>query len=225
MPNFLTEEKNLLIGLGQLNTAEANASRCVAKCRWMIEQVFDRLKKKFKIFSLPAHNRTLKHDLDSLYIAFALLNLFHKSILSDIMYEDIAQTLKSRLNVFNRLQIIVQKFNLPQLRAPFFGVKYTSLDNEENNRLIGFPELLMDDLYLSLRPYQICNAILYYAEHQKDGIFLVQKFNPRPKSSAALNYEKISVEEPTLIKAHIKFRYRGNQYHYIFVLIDKGKTG
>ncbi|EZA59403.1 hypothetical protein X777_00485 [Ooceraea biroi] len=200
-------------GLGQLNTAEANASRCVTKCRWVIEQVFGRLKKKFKIFSLPAHNTTLKHDLDSLYIAFALLNLFHKPILSDVMHEGIAQTLKSRLNVPNRLQIIVQEFNLPQLRVPFLAVEYTSLDNEENNRLIGFPELSMDDLYyLSLGPYQIRNAISYYAEHQKEGIFLVQKFYPRPKHpSAALNYEKygISVEEPTLIKAHMKSRYRG----------------
>lgn len=55
--------------------------------------------KKFKIFSLPARNTTLKHDLDSLYIAFAILNLFHKPILSNVMHEDIAQTLKSRLNV------------------------------------------------------------------------------------------------------------------------------
>jgi len=86
----------------------------------------------------------------------------------------------------------------------------------------------MDDLYyLSLGPYQIRNAISYYAEHQKEGIFLVQKFNPRPKHpSAALNYEKygISVEEPTLIKAHMKSRYRSGKYHYIFVLIDKAKT-
>ncbi|RLU15916.1 hypothetical protein DMN91_011673 [Ooceraea biroi] len=215
--NFLTEEKNLKAycpGLGQLNTAEANASRCVTKCRWVIEQVFGRLKKKFKIFSLPAHNTTLKHNLDSLYIAFALLNLFHKPILSDVMHEGIAQTLKSRLNVPNRLQIIVQEFNLPQLRVPFLAVEYTSLDNEENNRLIGFPELSMDDLYyLSLGPYQIRNAISYYAEHQKEGIFLVQKFHPRPKHpSVALNYEKygISVEEPTLIKAHMKSRYRGD---------------
>lgn len=143
------------------------------------------------------------------------------------MHEGIAQTLKSRLNVPNRLQIIVQEFNLPQLRGPFLGVEYTSLDNEENNRLIGFPELSIDDLYyLSLGPYQR-NAISYYAEHQKEGIFLVHKFNPRPKHpSAALNYEKygISVEEPTLIKVHMKSRYRSGKYHYIFVLIDKAKT-
>lgn len=85
------------------------------------------------------------------------------------MHEDIAQTLKSRLNALNHLQIIVQEFNFPQLRAPFLGVEHTSLDNEENNRLIEFPELSMDNLYyLSLGLYQIRNAISYYAEHQKE---------------------------------------------------------
>lgn len=85
----------------------------------------------------------------------------------------IAQTLKSRLSVLNRLQII--EFNLSQLRASFLGMEHTSLGNEENNQLIGFPELSMDDLYyLGLGPYQIHNAISYYAEYQKGEVFLVR---------------------------------------------------
>lgn len=62
-------------------------SRFVIKVRWIIEQVFGRKNSKF--FALPAHNTTLFHDFESLLIAFALLNLFHKSILSDKLYEDI----------------------------------------------------------------------------------------------------------------------------------------
>lgn len=53
--NFLTTNKKLHVycpGLGQLDTIEANSSRFVTKCRWVIEQVFGRLKKKFKIFSV-----------------------------------------------------------------------------------------------------------------------------------------------------------------------------
>jgi len=84
--NFLTTNKKLHIycpELGQLDTIEANTSRFVTKCRWIIKQVFGRLKKKFKIFSLPVHNAILTNDYESLQIAFALLNLFHKSILSN----------------------------------------------------------------------------------------------------------------------------------------------
>jgi len=67
--NFLTSNKKLHVycpGLGQLDTIEANTSRFVTKCRWVIKQVFGRLKKKFKIFALPAHSATLTNDYESL---------------------------------------------------------------------------------------------------------------------------------------------------------------
>jgi len=47
--NFLTINKKLHVycaELGQLDTIEANTSRFVTKCRWVIEQVFGRFKKK-----------------------------------------------------------------------------------------------------------------------------------------------------------------------------------
>lgn len=144
------------------------------------------------------------------------------------MHTDVTQILKSRLNVPNRLLLIVKEFSISQLRAPFLQVEYYLLDNKENNRQIGFPELSMDDLYyLSLGPYQIRNATSYYTKHQKEGLFLVQKFNPnRRYPPAAVNYENYGnvVEQPNLIKAYMKSRYRGGKNHYIFVLIDKAKT-
>jgi len=63
--NFLTTNKKLHVycpGLGQLDTIEANTSRFVTNY-WIIEQICGRLKKKFKIFSFPAHNATLTNDL------------------------------------------------------------------------------------------------------------------------------------------------------------------
>jgi len=94
--NFLTTNKKLYVyclGLDQLDTIEVSTSRFVTKCRWVIEQVFCRLKKKF--FSLPAHNATLTNDYEFPQIAFALLNLFNKSIFSDTSYKDIAHIMKS----------------------------------------------------------------------------------------------------------------------------------
>jgi len=46
------------------------------------------------------------NDYESLQIAFALLNLFCKPILSDTSYEDIAHVMKSRV-ISNRLKIVV----------------------------------------------------------------------------------------------------------------------
>lgn len=151
--DFLTNEKNLRVyspGLGQLNTTEANMSRSVTKCRWIVEQVFGRLKKKLKIFSIPAHNSTLVKNYESLLIAFSFMNLFHKPILSDKMYEDIAHIIKSRMNVPYRLKDIVEEFNLSQVRSAYVELHYTLIDNEGNNEKLKFPQLTMNDLYTTL---------------------------------------------------------------------------
>jgi len=70
-----------------------------------------------------------------------------------------------------------------------------------------FNFLTIDDLYyLNLGPYQIRNAISYYAEHQKEGTFLVRKFKPNPRHpTAALDYTRygILVENPLLVKAYM----------------------
>jgi len=210
--NFSTTNKKLQVycpRLGQLDTIEANTSRFVTKCCWVIEQVFGRFKKKFKIFSLPAHNATLTNDYESLQNAFALSNFFHKPILCDTSYEDIAHIMKSRVNIPNRLKIFVQEsFNLSQVKSPFFELEYTTIGNEESNQQLQFPQLTIDDLYyLSLGPYQIRNAISYYVEHQKEGTFLVQKFELNPRQlTAALDNTRygISVENPLLVKAYMK---------------------
>jgi len=130
--NFLTTNKKLHVycfGFSQLDTIEANTSRFVTKCHWVIKQVFGRLKKKFKIFSLPAHNATLTNDYESLQIVFALLNLFHKPILSsNTSYEDIAHIMKSRVNISNRLKIVVQEFNLSQIKSLYLELEYTAIE-------------------------------------------------------------------------------------------------
>jgi len=157
----------------------------------VIKQVFGRLKKKFKIFSLPTHNAIFTNDYESLQIAFAFLNLFHKPILNDTSYEDIAHIMKSRVNISNRLKIVVQEFNLSLVKS-YLELEYTAIDNEENNQQLQFLQLTIDDLYyLNLGPYQIRNTISYYAEHQKEGTFLVQKFKPNPRHpTAALDYTR-----------------------------------
>lgn len=216
-------------GTGQRDTVEANKARFVTKVRWVNEQVFGRLKKKFKLFALPAHNATLLHDYDSLLIAFALLNVFHEPILSDREHENIALVMKSRLNVPNLLKDVVGKYNLSKVKVPYIDINYTALDNEENNLLLHFPKLTLNDLYLvSLGPYQINNAKSYYAQHKKEGIFLVQKFEPKPRYRiAALDYASfgINITDPILVKAYMKSRFRSTKNHHIFVLVDKSKSG
>lgn len=221
--------KTYIPGTGQRDTAEANKARFVTKLRWVNEQVFGRLKKKFKLFAVPAHNATLIHDYETLLIAFALLNVFHKPILSDKEHADLAVIMKSRLNVPNLLKDVVQHHSLSKVRVPYIDVNYTLLDNDENNAIIQFPHLSQNDLYnISLGPYQIKNALSYYAQHQQENIFLVQKFQPNPRNPLSkLNYANfgITVTDPLLVKAYMKSRFRSTKNHHIFVLVDKSKTG
>lgn len=216
-------------GTGQRNTLDSNKARFVTKIRWVNEQVFGRLKKKFKLFALPAHNATLSHDFDSMLIAFALLNLFHEPILSDKENEDTASLMKSRLNTPNLLKDVVEHYNLAKVKVPYIDINYTLLDNEENNILLEFPILSLSDLYsISFGPYQINNAVSYYAQHQKDSIFLVQKFDPSPRHRVStLKYDDfgIVIKNPLLVKAYMKSRFRSTKNHHIFVLVDKCETG
>lgn len=216
-------------GTGQRDTVEANKARFVTKIRWVNEQVFGRLKKKFKLFVLPAHNSTLLNDYDTLLIAFSLLNLFHQPILSDKNHEDMALLMKSRMNVPNLLSEIVGKYNLSKVKVPYIDLHYTSLDNDENNVDLKFPRLTMEDLYsISLGPYQINNAVSYFAQHQKEDIFLVQKFDPNPRYRISkLDYASfgITISDPVLVKCYMKSRFRSTKNHHIFVLVDKSCSG
>ena len=99
------------------------------------------------------------------------------------------------MNVPNRLKDIVKAFNLSQQRIPFEDTAFTNLDNEENNRLLQFPQLSLDDLYnICLGPYQLRNASSYYAEHLQENIFLVQKFNANTRDRTAnLDFSKYGI--------------------------------
>lgn len=97
-------------------------AKFVTKTRWVNEQLFGRLKKKFKLFAIPAHNATLFHDYDSLLIAFTLLNLFHIPILSDKNDENMAALMKSRVNVPNLLKDVVGHYNLSKVKVPYIEV-------------------------------------------------------------------------------------------------------
>jgi len=111
----------------------------------------------------------LTNDYESLQIAFAFLNLFHKPILSDTSYENIAHIMKSRVNIPNRLKIVVQEFSLSQVKSPYLELEYTVIHNEENNQQFQFPQLTIDDLYyLNLGLYQIRNAISYHTESKRE---------------------------------------------------------
>jgi len=80
--------------------------------------------------------------------------------------------MKSRLNISNRLKIVVQEFNLSQVKSSYLELEYTTIDNKENNQQFQFPQLTIDDLYyLSLGPYPNKNCDLVLCRTPKRGNF------------------------------------------------------
>ncbi len=73
-------------------------SRVVTKIRFVVEQVFGKLKKRFKYFANPANNSLLDHDFEILQIAFSLMNMFHKPTITDQNYLNIAREMKLTSN-------------------------------------------------------------------------------------------------------------------------------
>ena len=61
--------------------------------------------------------------------------------------------MKSRLNMPDNLKSLVEKQNLTKMKVPYIEVNYKPIDNDDNNTLLQFPKLSLDDLYhISLGP-------------------------------------------------------------------------
>jgi hypothetical protein len=104
----------------QLTTQQANQSRFVTKCRWPVEVVNGLLKTLFRSHDKVVQNVMLNHALDDFRIAGALINRFHRRLLSD---EDdgleIAEEMKRKLNTPNELETVVETLRLDRKRADF----------------------------------------------------------------------------------------------------------
>lgn len=74
MPEYFLDGENLL------TTIQANKSRCVAMCRWVIEIVNGRIKRDSRLFRNVFDNRAAIHLMEDFRIAFALLDKFYPLI-------------------------------------------------------------------------------------------------------------------------------------------------
>lgn len=210
-----------------LTTTEANQSRHVTKVRYIVEQAFGRLKKRFKFFAIPAHNGSLKHDFELLTVAFSLMNLFHQPITSDNQdSEQILQIMMAKKNSPNLLQVLVETRRLIRHQ-----VSFVQLDSTEHQIETIFPQLTIDELRLiSLGSYQIRNSLSYLAEHVQanDGVFQIAIFDSSQRRSVLpILYSEfgINVHQPLLLKSKLHSRFRGAKEHCQFILVDQSLSG
>ncbi|XP_046976419.1 uncharacterized protein LOC124542519 [Vanessa cardui] len=111
MPDSLFE------GHHQLTTEQANKSRCVTMCRWVIEVINGRLKRDFKLFRQEYFNKSAKHLMEDFRIGCALLNKFHHIIEEKPDYSEYLEIAKQKLNEPNHLSLIVNREQLNRRRS------------------------------------------------------------------------------------------------------------
>lgn len=103
----------------QLTTEQANQSRLVTICRWVIEVVNGRFKRDFKLFRQSYFNCAMRHMFQDFKIAAALINAFHPPIEDTALAADFLEIINERINMPNRLSDYVINNNLNRQRATF----------------------------------------------------------------------------------------------------------
>lgn len=151
----------------QLTTEQANKSRFVTKCRWVVEVLNTFLKNSFKALK-EVPNKSLPHTMNDYKIAGALINAFHKRLISDKENnKKIVANMKSWVNNENVLKYMYEETKL-KLKS-----KYEKLDS---SIIFDFPILDIETIktHITLGSYQLSQAQSYIAEHlNKNGDYLI----------------------------------------------------
>ncbi|XP_041981920.1 uncharacterized protein LOC121735234 isoform X1 [Aricia agestis] len=205
-------------GETQLSTIEANKSRAVTICRWVVEVVNGRFKRDFKLLRQNYFNIASKSFMKDFEVAACLLNKFHPPIFDREDAQEIIQEIERYMNTENELASFIISNNYNRRRANFETITVHS-DN-----LNDFPQLSESELILiSLGTYQIKQARSYYGEHmrQNDG-FVIEVCREVANS---LLRELSASNTSWLLRGRILSRHISRKTYYIYILVDSSRRG
>lgn len=204
-------------GETQLTTIDANKSRAVTICRWVVEVVNGRFKRDFKIFRQDYYNSTSQNIIKDFKVAAALINAFHPLIENRGNAETILTIIRRNMNVENTLAEAVLTLNLNRRRTNFTEI------NVENNNLSDFPQLTSSELELiPLGTYQIKQARSYYGEHiRENGRYAIEVCREVPSSLLG----ELSTQNTWLLRGRIKSRHTSRKMYFVYILVDNSQTG
>lgn len=160
MPSFKHKQEK------QLNTLDANESRLVTKCRWVVEVINSFLKSSFRALD-NVNNKSLSHTLDDNRIAAALINKFFKKLFSDNDDIEIAKSMKSKLSKENTLKdfVIENRLNRKSL--------YHTMNA---NSITDFPVLTEEIIIRNITygTFQLRQSKSYIDAYLKNGSFEIR---------------------------------------------------
>lgn len=203
-------------GETQLTTADANKSRLVTICRWVVEVVNGRFKRDFKIFRQEYFNKALPHMQEDFRNAAAITNAFHDPIIDNINAPAFVERIHNRMNHENSLARYVNDHNLNSRRVQFQNM------SAESPELEDFPRLSEQELVMfALGTYQIKLARSYYSEHVRNGVYTIQLY----RDNVDLNNYNIAGNNSWLLRGKIQSRHTRTRTYYTYILVNSDHNG
>ncbi|XP_028165256.1 uncharacterized protein LOC114356347 [Ostrinia furnacalis] len=205
-------------GETQLSTADANKSRAVTICRWVVEVVNGRFKRDFKLLRQNYFNVASRSFMKDFEVAASLLNMFHPPIVDRVDAGEIIEQINIFMNTENELADFIITNNYNRRRANFETITV------QNDNLNDFPQLTHSQLILiSLGTYQIKQARSYYGEHVRgnDG-FVIEVCR---EVSSSLLRELSASNTSWLLRGRIQSRHISRKTYFIYILVDSSRRG
>jgi ABC-type antimicrobial peptide transport system permease subunit len=205
----------------QLKYNEANQTRLVTKCRWVVEAINGIFKQSYKALD-QIRNTQLKHIMDDFRIAAALINFLQINLKSDGENDVlIATEMLSKLNDKNKLENVL---NLTRNNDK----KFTEIDATE---IEDFPKLEVETIKnkITLGSYQLKQSFSYLNKHldQNNGKYLIklrlEESDSGFKMISALMQSRHS--NKTKYKLFIQYSPNLNDYKAINAWVCSCKSG
>ncbi|KAH9642646.1 hypothetical protein HF086_008259 [Spodoptera exigua] len=121
--------ESLLEGEHQLTTDQANRSRCVTLCRWVVEVVNGYFKRDFKIFRQDFFNKSVPNMMQMFSIAASLLNKFGVRLKNRNDAEQIVNVIRERFSLNNNLSDFINTTHMNRRTSDFTNITVTANSN------------------------------------------------------------------------------------------------
>ncbi|CAK1577955.1 unnamed protein product [Parnassius mnemosyne] len=201
----------------QLTTDQANKSRLVTICRWVVEVVNGRFKRDFRLLRNVYNNRALPSMFEYFKIAAAMINRFHVLIEDNPNAAAILEIIHQRINMQNRLADLVIRHNYNRRRAQF------TLMTADMPEFVDFPRMDENELLLfALGVYQLKQAKSFYGEHVLDnGAFTIELSNELSNEDLA----ELQGNDLWMIRGRLQSRHVRARQYYVYIIIDRFLSG
>jgi hypothetical protein len=184
----------------QLETIEANKTRLITKCRWVIEAINRFFKETFRALG-EVKNDSLCHTFEDYKIASAIINKFYRRMFSDgDNAKEMAIEMKKKLFCDNELKSFVE-INAFHKKSLFDKIDASKVDD--------FPNLPLELLKkrITFGSYQLKQSLSYLAEH----------LNNNGKYEILINRQNSILGSSKIIQANIQSRHSNAVKYKVYI--------